>query len=126
MSRGLVPIFDKGEIERFNPPHFVDLGLPSRTLWWDRNLGAETPKDAGLYFQWGDIQGYTKDQVGVDKQFDKNWTGYTHYKYESFTKYCKKTGEFDFTTLQPEDDAVYQVFKILKCIFPQIGNLENC
>ena len=44
--------------------NFVDLGLPSGLLWADRNIGAETPEDAGLYFQWGDVQGYTAEQVG--------------------------------------------------------------
>ena len=31
----------------------IDLGLPSGTLWADRNIGAKSPTDAGLYFQWG-------------------------------------------------------------------------
>lgn len=52
----------------------VDLGLPSGTLWADRNVGAESPEDGGLYFQWGDTVGYTADQVGKDKVFD--WTSY--------------------------------------------------
>ena len=52
---------------------YVDLGLPSGTLWATSNVGAEMPSDAGLYFQWGDTKGYTKDQVGKDegqKKFD--------------------------------------------------------
>lgn len=42
----------------------IDLGLPSGILWADRNIGAATPEDSGLYFQWGDTQGYTAEQVG--------------------------------------------------------------
>ena len=34
---------------------FVDLGLPSGTLWATRNLGAETPEDYGYYFSWGNV-----------------------------------------------------------------------
>lgn len=32
---------------------WVDLGLPSGTLWATRNVGAEKPEDAGNYFAWG-------------------------------------------------------------------------
>ena len=28
----------------------VDLGLPSGRLWADRNIGATSPEDVGLYF----------------------------------------------------------------------------
>ena len=48
----------------------VDLGLPSGLKWADRNIGASSPEDYGLYFQWGDTVGYTADQVGKDKVFD--------------------------------------------------------
>ena len=44
----------------------IDLGLPSGLLWADRNIGAESPEDSGLYFQWGDTQGYTKEQIVSD------------------------------------------------------------
>lgn len=53
---------------------YVDLGLPSGTLWATCNVGASKPSDAGLYFQWGDTKGYTIDQVGKDKQF--TWDDY--------------------------------------------------
>ncbi len=33
----------------------VDLGLPSGTLWADRNIGATSPEDYGAYFAWGEI-----------------------------------------------------------------------
>lgn len=31
--------------------NMIDLGLPSGRLWCDRNVGAASPEDAGLYFQ---------------------------------------------------------------------------
>ena len=34
---------------------FIDLGLPSGTLWATANVGASKPSDYGLYFQWGDV-----------------------------------------------------------------------
>ena len=51
---------------------YVDLGLPSGTLWATCNVGASKPSDYGLYFQWGDIVGYAKGQIGnvnVQKKF---------------------------------------------------------
>lgn len=37
-------------------PLVVDLGLPSGTLWTDRNVGAEKEEDAGLYLAWGETE----------------------------------------------------------------------
>lgn len=34
----------------------VNLGLPSGTLWADRNVGASTPEDAGEYYAWGETE----------------------------------------------------------------------
>jgi hypothetical protein len=53
---------------------YVDLGLPSGTLWSICNVGADKPTDCGLYFQWGDTVGYTNEQIGKDKQF--TWKDY--------------------------------------------------
>ena len=40
------------------PDGFVDLALPSGVLWADKNIGASTPYEDGLYFSWGNIEGY--------------------------------------------------------------------
>lgn len=34
----------------------IDLGLPSGTLWGDRNLGAKKPSDYGNLYAWGEIK----------------------------------------------------------------------
>ena len=39
----------------------VDLGLPSGTLWADRNIGANTPEQAGDYFRFGEKVPFTED-----------------------------------------------------------------
>ena len=46
-----------------NNHDYVDLGLPSGTLWATCNVGAEQPESYGQYFAWGEIQGYTEEQV---------------------------------------------------------------
>ena len=82
---------------------YVDLDLPSHTLWATRNVGANKPTDFGLYFQWGDTKGYTKSQVGKDKRFSSNLSDYKWNPSgdgDTFTKY-KTTG----ATLALEDDA---------------------
>lgn len=79
---------------------YVDLCLPSGTLWATCNVGTSKPTDYGLYFQWGDTKGCTKDQVGKDKQFNED--DYKWGAYQDFTKY-KKIGD----KLELEDDAAH-------------------
>ena len=91
----------------FNGHEYVDLGLPSGTLWAKCNVGAETETGYGQYFAWGDTQGYTASQVGTDKNF--SWSDYKYGEYDiedttdyGFTKYNITDGK---TALDPEDDA---------------------
>ena len=82
---------------------YVDLGLPSGTLWATMNVGASKPLEFGKYFQWGDTKGYTKDQVGRSdgkKKFALDWSDYKWGVAPNFTKY-KAYG----ATLELEDDA---------------------
>ena len=39
----------------------IDLGLPSGTLWADRNLGADAPEETGDYYRFGEIVAFTDD-----------------------------------------------------------------
>ena len=86
-----------------NGHDFVDLGLPSGTLWASMNVGASKPSDYGLYFQWGDTQGYTADQIEKEdgkKKFSKYWEDYKYGTKPNFTKYVDNG-----STLDLEDDA---------------------
>ena len=97
----------------------VDLGLTSGTLWMDRNVGASSPEDAGLYFAWGETTGYTADEVGKTKQF--SWDDYKFG--DSLTKY---NGTDGLTTLETTDDAVLQnVHKYTMPTKEQIQELIN-
>ena len=40
---------------------YVDLGLPSGTLWATCNIGASSPEDCGDYFAWGETVPYGKE-----------------------------------------------------------------
>ena len=82
---------------------YVDLGLPSGTLWATCNVGANSPEDYGDYFAWGETQ-------------PKDYYDWSTYQYcmgseNTLTKYCSNSnygynGSTDnLTVLQPEDDA---------------------
>ena len=80
---------------------YVDLGLPSGTKWATMNVGASKPSDAGLYFQWGDTVGYTKNQVGTGdgkKKFASDWSDYKWNPSgdgETFSKYATTGAKLD-------------------------------
>lgn len=100
------------EIDPFNGHEYVDLGLPSGTLWAKCNVGATTETDYGMYFQWGDTQGYEASEVGNEtgkKGFA--WADYKYGTYDSsdttnygMTKYNGTDGK---TSLDIKDDAAH-------------------
>ena len=61
-------------------PRWVDLGLPSGTLWATCNIGATTPEEYGDYFAWGETE--TKEIY--------DWSTYKYCNGSGFalTKYC--------------------------------------
>ena len=83
---------------------WVDLGLPSGTLWATCNVGAEKPEDYGDYFAWGETSGYK------DGKTNFSWSTYSHCNGSNttMTKYCTSSsyGTVDNKTeLEPMDDA---------------------
>lgn len=82
---------------------YVDLGLPSGTLWAKMNVGAKKETDAGLYFAWGETTGYTEGQVGTDKEFSLSDYVFSRPDADPFDKYdYDKDG---LTKLELTDDA---------------------
>lgn len=82
-----VPLFE---------PEYVDLGLPSGTLWATCNVGAYSPEEYGDYFAWGETD--TKSYYSWGTYFDTD-TDYGG----AFNKYDYDSG--GLVELQPEDDA---------------------
>jgi len=92
------------------PSHdYVEIG---GIKWATMNVGATGVTDYGLYFQWGDTQGYTAEQVGIGE--GKKYFSWVSYKYgngsstagkdgENLIKYNKTDG---LTALTSDDDAV--------------------
>ena len=95
---------DKDKDEPVTPDNheYVDLGLPSGTLWATCNIGATMPEDMGDYFAWGETA--PKEIYDMD-----NYKWYNSSS-DKLTKYCTddKYGTVDNKTeLLPEDDAAY-------------------
>ena len=87
---------------------YVDLGLPSGLLWAKYNIGATSEEEAGLYFQWGDTQGYTAEQVGDGEGLKEfNWADYKFSIEDSSSNFSKYNASDSKTVLDPEDDAVH-------------------
>ena len=87
---------------------YVDLGLPSQLKWAKCNIGATNEEEAGLYFQWGDTQGYTAEQVG-DGEGLKTFS-LADYKFSidgSSSNFSKYNASDSKTILDPEDDAAH-------------------
>ena len=82
---------------------YVDLGLPSGTLWATFNIGANAPEGYGDYFAWG--------ETAPKDTYSWNTYQYCNGSYNTITKYCdySSCGYNGFTdylyTLLPEDDA---------------------
>lgn len=71
---------------------FVDLGLPSGTLWAKCNVGANAPEEYGDYFAWGE----------TEPKSDYSWETYRFGNYDDITKYNSDDGLIE---LLPSDDA---------------------
>ena len=85
---------------------YVDLGLPSGTLWATCNIGANSPEEYGDYFAWGETEGFNSGKTNF------SWSTYKwcNGSYDSLTKYntSSEYGSIDkMTELDLEDDAAY-------------------
>jgi len=79
---------------------YIDLGLPSGTLWATCNVGALVPDDYGDCYAWGEVE--TKDFYNGNNY---KWSQGSDY---AFTKYCTSAnyGIVDNKTrLESEDDV---------------------
>lgn len=75
---------------------YVDLALPSGTMWATMNLGAQSSSDPGDYIAWGEL--YSKD----------TYTNEEYYFYNGpDTEYWKYNSSDNTSTLSQSDDAAY-------------------
>ena len=74
---------------------YVDLGLPSGTMWATCNVGATRPEDSGLLFQFGRVDGY---KYGDSNKFIKKTNIPTTTSGKTYKRY---------NLLELEDDAAH-------------------
>lgn len=107
---------------------YVDLGLPSGTLWAICNVGANKPEEQGGYFAWGETIPYGEEDRSNTRNYlycgsyTKTYYSNATYKWydgtdilsgAGYTKYCSDSnyGYNGFTDnleeLELEDDAAY-------------------
>ena len=101
---------DDSKVHYFGDPYnghqYVEIG---GLKWATMNIGASQPSDYGLYFAWGDTQGYTAEQVGSGE--GKKYFDWADYKYGNGTDSPDATGMTKYnstdglTTLEAVDDA---------------------
>lgn len=93
---------EKNVCSIINGHEYIDLGLPSGTLWATCNVGADKPEDYGDYFAWGETKPNTIYNMGSYKYGDIS---------DEVTKYCNDSNRgYDgfvdnLTTLQSSDDS---------------------
>ena len=89
---------------------YVDLGLPSGTLWATHNLGASAPEDIGDYYAWGETKPKKDYGLRTYEFFSEFYKEYGFDKVKKVNKY-----NFDETygavdnkaILDSSDDAAY-------------------
>ena len=100
---------------------YVDLGLPSGTLWATMNVGATSPEGYGDYFAWGETVPYggtdmsNHTNYAYSGSYTRDYYSWETYKWcdgsqSSLRKYCTKSdyGNVDnILELQLGDDAAY-------------------
>ena len=101
---------DDSKVHYFGDPYnghqYVEIG---GLKWATMNIGASQPSDYGLYFAWGDTQGYTAEQVGSGE--GKKYFDWADYKYGNGTDSPDATGMAKYnetdvkTVLEAVDDA---------------------
>ena len=84
---------------------YVNLGLPSDTMWATCNVGATKPEDSGLLFQWGRTDGYIYGDK--NNQFRTNSQNKQDTKNEFIPKTTSGKVYKAGNILELEDDAAH-------------------
>lgn len=79
---------------------YVDLGLPSGTLWATCNIGASKPEELGNYYAWGETSTKSFYDKSTYKYYDSENSRYTRYGTSG------KNADYILELLQ-NDDAAY-------------------
>ena len=92
----------KTQSGKINGHSYVDLGLPSGTLWATCNIGAKSPQKDGDYFAWGETvpktnYSWSSYKYGIDENKLKKYCGIKSFGVNGFVDNLNK--------LESSDDA---------------------
>lgn len=92
--------------DSYDEKPYVDLALPSGTLWATKNVGAKRPEDYGGYYAWGETRSKKNYEYYIFQTY--KWCEGT---WDRLTKYCTHQWHGSIvdkkTVLDLEDDAAY-------------------
>lgn len=92
---------DDEEVNIIDGHEYVDLGLPSGTLWATCNVGADNPWDYGVFYAWGETT--LKSSHSCSNYLDSYGWGTMGDEGVQFKKYKNESG--GLVELLPSDDA---------------------
>lgn len=90
-----------------NDHEYVDLGLPSGTLWATCNVGASSPEEPGDLYAWGETETKTEYSWSTYKWCDGDACNASNH---TLTKYCDRGGYGPLDgkiSIEPEDDVAH-------------------
>ncbi|MCQ2257069.1 MAG: DUF1566 domain-containing protein [Bacteroidaceae bacterium] len=112
------PVTDDGQFA--NGHEYVDLGLPSGTLWAKCNIGANSPEEYGDYYAWGETETKTNYTESTYKyspsSTEKDADGFDIISEGYYTKYVPMSKSSDYgyegfyddkTELELDDDVAH-------------------
>lgn len=91
----------------------IDLGLPSRNLWTEVNLGAEKIGETGKWASWGSIDLHTQEEVKEFTLFSNDGHDYRFAENNIITKYNL---DDHIEKLEQEDDIATQLLGPEFCV----------
>ena len=119
-SEDTVGEWNKSNTITINELEYVDLGLPSGTLWGKFNIGANVETESGDYYAWAEID--TKTQY--------NWNNYKYANgsYDTLIKYCNDE-HYGITDgniqLFGEDDIASKIYWKYKAHIPSYDDFQE-
>ena len=104
---------DKPIHNKIKQIEYVDLCLPSGTLWANMNLGATSETDYGDFYMWGSTTPNTADECNWANAPFNNGPSYYYKKY-----FISHKSEWlnDKDNLKPEYDAAYKATNGMSCM----------
>lgn len=102
---GSITEYEYYDSPKYGKHEYVDLGLPSGTLWAACNVGASRPEEFGDRFAWGET--YRKDKYFFDYY---EWCKSSISKPKRYFISSESGTADSLTTLLPEDDAATEIW----------------